>query len=326
MTQSQRWMDSLNPEDLTVEVNAGLTIQATHPVNWKKHEQPIACPWCHTTTGLTLRTGARDAVIHCPENHAWTDSSLPTAVVPQLYALSKRDNIPANEPFRIPETVQGVWLWLLPSSDAPGLPSTPANPLPTPGIPWARRLEDLELRDPARPLLLRSALLSWGLLAWALPHHGTLIERLVLDPRGGRDARTAGMALRHLLHDTAVNGQLPTTASGERGKGDPLMTLDLADLAARLNPDDTSTAPLREKLKTPPPDVMGVLTNADATWLRECSSQEWAEACALAYLALSVHLRHARIARAYTTGYGSLAAFVRPRLLDCWAIAIETPS
>jgi hypothetical protein len=159
-----------------------------------------------------------------------------------------------------------------------------------------------------------------------VPHHGTLVERLVIEPGGGCDARRAGMALWQLLYDTAVNGQFPTITSGEPPRGDPLMTLDLADLAARLNPDDTSTALLQEKLRTPPPDVMEMLTHADATLLRECSGQEWTDACALAYLALSVHLRHARIARAYTTGYGSLTAFVRPRLLDCWPIAADRPS
>ncbi|MFI6281614.1 hypothetical protein [Streptomyces sp. NPDC050988] len=325
MTQSRRWIDSLDPEDLTVEVPAGLTMQVTHPENWKKHEQPVACPWCHTTSGLTLRTGARDAVIRCPQNHAWTDSGLPTAAVRQLYALAKYGSIPDDAPFRIPKTVEGAWLWLFLGSDVPGRPSTPAALLPAVGFPGARRLDDLELSDPAQPLLLRSALFSWGLLAWALPHHGTLFERLVLDFRGECDARTVGLALWQLLHDTAISGRLPTTDAGEPPRGDPLMTLDLADLAARLNPDDTSTAPLREKLRTPPPDVTDMLTKADAARLHECSSQEWTEACALAHLTLAVHLRHTRIARAYTTAYGSLTAFVRPRLLDCWAITAVTP-
>lgn len=326
VTQSQRWIDSLDPGHLTVEIKAGLTMQVTHPETSKKHEQPVACPWCHTTVGLTLRTGARDAVIRCAQNHAWADSGLPTAAVRQLYALSKRGSIPADAPLRIPKTVEGTWLWLFPGSDVPGRPNAQASPLPVVGFPGARRLHDLELRDPAQPLLLRSALLSWGLLAWAVPHHGTLFERLVLDSRGGCDARTVGIALWQLLHHTAINGQLPTADAGEPRRGDPLMTLDLADLAANLNPDDASTAPLREKLRTLAPDVMDVLTKADATRLRDCSSQEWKDACALAYLALVVHLHQARINLAYMTGYGSLTAFVRPRLLDCWAITAETPS
>jgi hypothetical protein len=325
VTQPRRWIDSLSTQELDVEVPVGLTVQVTGPLIWTKRDRPVACPWCHTTAGLTARTAVNDAIILCPQGHAWSDRVLQTAAVRQLYALHECGGIPSDEPLTIPHVVGGVWLWLLPGAHAPGVLGFPATPLPAAGIPRARPLHDLELRDPNHPLPWRSALLAGGLLAWALPHDGTLFDRLVLAPGGGRVAHTVGLALWQLLHDTAINGQLTTTA-GEPRPGDPLVTLDVADLAARLNPDDTTTAPFREQLRTPAPEVMGLLTEADVTRLHECDAQEWADACALAHLALVVHLYKARIGQAYTAGYALESVFLRPRLLDCPAVIFEAAS
>ncbi|WP_370135115.1 hypothetical protein [Streptacidiphilus sp. EB103A] len=97
------------------------------------------------------------------------------------------------------------------------------------------------MRDPTAPLSSRWAHFTWGLLGWAIANDGTLYDRLVHHPETGPDTRTVGPALWLLLYDTATTGPLPA---------EHWMRLDLADLAARLNPDDQTTVPLRDRLKT----------------------------------------------------------------------------
>ncbi|MET9658146.1 hypothetical protein [Streptomyces sp. NPDC006510] len=309
MTQGPGWIDSLAPQDLTIEVPAGLTVRVQHPETWRDLDRPVVCPWCLTTRGLTLRTGVEDAVLRCLQGHAWTDRCVPTAMVSQLHVLAHRGGVRADTPFAIPRTVRGVWLWLLPDTDVPGTAGLPA-PVTT-GLLNVRRLGDLVVRDPAQPLLLRTALLAWGMLAWAVPHHATLVERLALPTGAGPAGRLVAMVLWQLLHDTATNASAPP---------ETWMRTDLADLAARLNPDDKTTAPLRHQLRNPAPGIMGTLSEADAARLRECGTAEWADACALAHLTLLVHLHRTRIDQAYTAGLGQGPANLRPRLLDCPAV------
>lgn len=307
---SRRWLDSLAPQRLSVPVPGGLTVRTMAPPTWRDVDRPVVCPWCRTTTGLTLRTGPRYAGILCSEGHAWTDTAVLAAVVPQLYVLGQHDGgLPAAAPVQVPATSSGVWLWLLPGTDAPGTAGPPATDS-GPGILTARPLPDLE-EGTAHPVLQQCARVAWGMLAWAVPTDGTgtLFERLVLTPG---PARTVGLALWLLLYDTATTGPMPEQLWKQ---------MDLGDTAARINPDDEARASLRNRLQTPGPDVLDSLSPADEDLLRGCDSREWADACALAHLVLVVQLHHARIDRAYDAGLQLTPPHSRPRLLDCTAVA-----
>lgn len=311
-----RWIDTLDPADLSVSVPGGLLVQVMHPQTMTWQERPVRCPWCQNTTGLHLRTAARDATLLCEQGHAWTDTAVLTAAVRQLHALDRQSRL-TTAPVRVPRTENGVWLWLVPrrqplGSGGPDLPEAEPGPGTSSVLCGAERLPDMLVRDPSLPLTLRWARYTWGLLAWTIPHDGTLYEHLAHGPGSGPDPRTVGLALWLLLNDTAATASVPA---------EKWATQDLADLAARLNPDDSSTFALRDRLRAPEdPELWDVLTETDTAILRACSDQEWVKACSLAHLVLLVQLHHARISRAYTAGLRIDPPFLRSRLLDCYAV------
>lgn len=48
MTQPQRWLDTLDPHDLTITVPGGLVVRVMPPVTWQELDRPVACPWCRS--------------------------------------------------------------------------------------------------------------------------------------------------------------------------------------------------------------------------------------------------------------------------------------
>ncbi|MDX3024991.1 hypothetical protein [Streptomyces acidiscabies] len=316
------WIDSLDPGHLTVEVPAGLTVWTLNPVTYAAQEQPVVCPWCHADRDVTLRTSGRYAVVLCGQGHTWLERGLLASAVRQLHAVRERGGVPADEPFRIPQTLDGVWLWLLPRQESP-FPSGAPAAAPT-SVVRAKPLNPFTLMDVSAPFPQRAALLSAGLVAWALPCHGTLFARLVLGPRPGHDARLVTLALWRLLLDTAPTPPVPDILSEDpSGDRHAFMSLDLMDLAARLNPDDASTTALRDRLRSLDPATTGFLPAADTAGLRDCSAREWSDACNLAFLTLMVHADYARISQALTAGPRKLT-MRRPRLSDCCVIAPHT--
>ena len=162
-------------------------------------QEPLYCPRCGRTTGLTLVARGREAYLECAEGHEWTDPEVAACGVRQLLHLGA-----SGAEGRFPGAAVRVDMLPRITEDQtlhPPSPSAPERQL---------RWEGLVLTTIGIPPL--TDCLHWArrLCVWAVPTDGDVYEWLY-PPAGGNalDAHMTVVLVALALYMASAEGELP---------------------------------------------------------------------------------------------------------------------